>query len=81
MHPSSSSLVSQKYREKDMDQIVPRLLHDALMVAYYLIIIMSSLPTVVIFIQPMQACIQHEAVGLLYSFVHSVSLVFKYRQR
>ena len=62
--------------EKDMDWMVCRLLH-ALLVAYQLI--MSSLPT--IFIQPMQTCIQHEAVGLLYPFVHSVSPVFKYKQR
>ena len=62
--------------EKDMDWMVCRLLH-ALLVAYQLT--MSSLPT--IFIQPMQTCIQHEAVGLLYPFVHSVSPVFKYKQR
>jgi len=59
-----------------MDQTVPRLLH-ALLVAYQLTTSIS--PT--IFIQPMQTCIQHEAVGLLYSFMHSVSLVFKYWQR
>jgi hypothetical protein len=65
--------------EQDMDWMVPRLLHDdaLLLVAYQLT--MSSLPT--IFIQPMQTCIQHEAVGLLYPFVHSVSPVFKYEQR
>ena len=62
--------------EKDMDQTVPRLLH-ALLVAYQLTTSIS--PT--IFIQPMQTCIQHEAVGLLYSFMHYVSLVFKYWQR
>jgi len=68
--------------EKDMmDRVVTtRLLHDALLVAYQPT--MSSLPTV-IFIQPMQTCVHHhhEAVGLHYSFVHSASLVFIYRQR
>ena len=66
--------------EKDMDIIVCRLLHDdaLLLVAYYQLTIMCSIPTV--FIQPMQTCIQHEAVGLLYSFVHSSSFVFKYLQ-
>ena len=62
--------------------IVCRLLHDydaLLLVAYYQLTIMCSIPTV--FIQPMQTCIQHEAVDLLYSFMHSASLVFKYRQR
>jgi hypothetical protein len=39
---------------------------------------MSISPT--IFIRPMQTCIQHEAVDLLYTFVHSSSLVFKYMQ-
>ena len=64
-----------------MDRVVTtRRLHDALLVAYQPT--MSSLPTV-IFIQPMQTCVHHhhEAVGLHYSFVHSASLVFIYRQR
>ena len=64
--------------EKDMDWMVPRLLlHALLLVAYQLITSISS----TVFIQPMQTCIQHEAVGLLYSFMHSVSIVFKYCQR
>ena len=58
--------------------MVPRLLlHALLLVAYQLITSISS----TVFIQPMQTCIQHEAVGLLHSFMHSSSLAFKYRQR
>jgi len=72
--------------EKDnMDWMVSRLQHDdddALLVAYQLIIIiMCSTP--VEFIQPMQTCIQCEAVDLLYSFIHPPSShgLKKYKRR
>ena len=64
--------------EKNMGWMVSRLQH-ALLVAYQLIIIMCSTP--VEFIQPMQTCIQREAVDLLYSFIHPPSHGLKKKRR